>query len=208
MERLQSYTHRELVGNIPDLRNKSLLDVGSGLFSVYAGAYIDCSHKAQESNNEDPEKPKEIQKNVIALDIKYSDKESAFYPERSVCADARNLPFDNDRFDIVTMGYLLDYFKNKTELAQVISESTRVLKEGGYLLGDVPLHPMRAIHEKYRRVKWYIDLPRYFYQANIYKRAMQDEGLTLVSADVGYNWESTQQYTTYYFVARKTQKSS
>lgn len=203
MERLSPYSRRELFGYIPNLRDKSLLDVGSGQFSFYAEAYRYCCRRAQESDSVAPEKPTEIKNDVICLDINYS-KKPAFSPEKSVCADARNLPFDNDRFDIVAMGYLLDFFENKTELSQVIGESTRVLEEGGYLLGDVPLNPWREASERYRRVKWYIDLPGYFCQAYKYERAIQAEGLTLVISELGYNWESVDKNTTYYFLARKT----
>lgn len=59
--------------------------------------------------------------------------------ENFLQADARNLPMEEETFDIVTMGKLLHYFEDE-EMREVVDETKRVLRPGGYVAGDIPIN--------------------------------------------------------------------
>jgi SAM-dependent methyltransferase len=66
---------------------------------------------------------------------------------KSVCADARQLPFSNDVFDYVVSNSTLDHFSSSGEIAAAIWEIYRVLRPGGQLILtlDNPTNPVLAL---------------------------------------------------------------
>jgi len=66
---------------------------------------------------------------------------------RAACADVRQLPFGDARFDAVVSNSTLDHFRSFEELALSIGELQRVLRPGGVLLLtlDNPLNPLVAL---------------------------------------------------------------
>jgi SAM-dependent methyltransferase len=67
-----------------------------------------------------------------------------------LCADARNLPFRKQAFDVVVSTSTLDHFKAEQEIYTGLNEICRVLKPGGELLLtlDNPLNPLVWIRNK------------------------------------------------------------
>jgi len=115
------------------------------------------------------------------------------------------LPFDDESFDIVAMGYLHDTLEEKSVLKEAIDESVRVLKPNGYLIGDTPLHPMRPRYERLRVLKLLsgIDHPKYAEQIRSYQEAMNNGGLEFLKEGIGFNRDNIQMYLTFYFVTQK-----
>ena len=73
--------------------------------------------------------------NVIALD--FAETACRFQRERgvkAVCADARELPFRDEIFDIVIASHVLEHFPNPW----IVTEWMRVLKNGGWLIISGP----------------------------------------------------------------------
>jgi SAM-dependent methyltransferase len=66
---------------------------------------------------------------------------------KSVCADARRLPFANNVFDFVVSNSTLDHFSSNREIETAILEIRRVLKPGGHLILtlDNPVNPVLAL---------------------------------------------------------------
>ncbi len=200
--KVQSYTYEDLLKEIPDLETKKFLDVGSGRYSPFSLAYFSYLHKKATNQNKKTFVMEEFKKNIVAVDLKYEDKLDCILPEVSVCADVRDLPFGNETFDIVTAGWLLDYF-NDFELERVIDEVVRVLKPEGYFIGDVPLHPMRSIYESLRIPKLIIDIPRYWKQMKKYKEVMKRNNLEFLKEGIGFNSTEIDKYLTFFFITRK-----
>jgi len=55
------------------------------------------------------------------------------------CTEASNIPCENEKFDLVYMNTVVQYFDNQEYLAKVLKECLRILKPGGGLcIMDVP----------------------------------------------------------------------
>jgi SAM-dependent methyltransferase len=93
-------------------------------------------------------------KNFIAgIDIGFTPVRQAvdLHPGlKGICADARNLPFQDATFDAVVSTSTLDHFKVEREIYAGLSEICRVLKPDGALLLtlDNPLNPLVWIRNK------------------------------------------------------------
>jgi ubiquinone/menaquinone biosynthesis C-methylase UbiE len=61
-----------------------------------------------------------------------------------ICGDAENLPFENEKFDVVVATFLLHHFRTHE---RVMKELYRVLKGGGFFLSVEP--------NKWNPVTWY-----------------------------------------------------
>lgn len=118
--------HKEMLENINqviNVRGKNILEVGAGMggdgiFLAKLGANVsalDFSSKALAEINNNAKK-----ENVIINTIK---------------ADAQNIPFPDEYFDLVFHQGFLEHFKDSIK---IIKEQKRVLKKGGYLVIDVP----------------------------------------------------------------------
>jgi ubiquinone/menaquinone biosynthesis C-methylase UbiE len=74
--------------------------------------------------------------NLYGCDISQEMLNKAVLKEATyVCSDARNIPLDGNKFDLVYLHSVTQYFDNEEYLRAVIDESMRLLKGGG---GAVP----------------------------------------------------------------------
>jgi len=101
------------------------------------------------------------------------------------------------------MGNLLDYFlDDDSGLEQAISESARVLRPNGYLVGYVLLHPPR-LDDRLRMLKLPFDLPRYFWQRKKYLKVMEKQGLKPLKRDIRFYDAGDSKNLTFFFVTQK-----
>ncbi|OGG24463.1 hypothetical protein A3A79_04745 [Candidatus Gottesmanbacteria bacterium RIFCSPLOWO2_01_FULL_43_11b] len=168
-------THEELLANLlatTSVKGKKILEVGAGMGgdSIYLskkGAHVtvvDFTKEALEKINENAKKAK--------VTIK------------TVQADARNMPFADNTFDIIFHQGLLEHFKNPKEL---LIEQKRVLKSGGYLLVDVPQRYTTYTVKKHLLMilgKWFAGWEREF-SAGELEQLLTDEGYSVVRS---YGW--------------------
>lgn len=70
---------------------------------------------------------------VVAVDTREEELKDTPVGPKKVVADARDLPFDNETFDIVTAFYFLMYLQ-PSDYDAVFREAFRVLSEGGQML--------------------------------------------------------------------------
>lgn len=70
----------------------------------------------------------DISENLLAIARRKALLTGMEYRTRWLCGDALELPFEDDRFDAVTMGYGL---RNVVDIPQALREIWRVLKPGG-----------------------------------------------------------------------------
>lgn len=87
---------------------------------------------------------------VIGMDLSAATLAGARARQRGfkgVGADARQLPFEANCFDVILSNSTLDHFRTRAELEQSLGELHRVLKPGGSLLLtlDNPINPAVAI---------------------------------------------------------------
>ncbi|KAB2888836.1 MAG: methyltransferase domain-containing protein [Desulfobulbaceae bacterium] len=87
---------------------------------------------------------------VIAMDVAVSTLREArlHHPGMQVVsADVRNLPFEDETFDIIVSNSTLDHFADERQITGSIRELYRILKTGGCLLLtiDNPLNPLLAL---------------------------------------------------------------
>lgn len=63
--------------------------------------------------------------------------------------DIRQLPFENESFDVVVSCDVLDCFDNERERSQALSELSRVLKTKGFLILNLPAFPsLKSSHDE------------------------------------------------------------
>jgi len=189
------------------LESKNLLDVGAGPFCSFCRSYVSHIYERSKTKFETDKKAEQhatkFLRNTLAFDIQYKSEFKIDFPEISVCEDARKLPFNDESFDIVTMGNLLDYFlDDDSGLEQAISESARVLRPNGYLVGYVLLHPPR-LDDRLRMLKLPFDLPRYFWQRKKYLKVMEKQGLKPLKRDIRFYDAGDSKNLTFFFVTQK-----
>lgn len=119
----------DLVSTIGDLKNKKLLEVGSG-YGLFLATCLENGIKAEgvEPASQDPYK----------LTLKISQevlRRSGFNPNLISQAKGENLPYQTDLFDVVVSLFTLEHVR---DVKKVLEESVRVLKGGGYLYSVVP----------------------------------------------------------------------
>jgi ubiquinone/menaquinone biosynthesis C-methylase UbiE len=152
-EEVSSEIHEELLRQIfrhLDVKGQMILEVG-------AGGGLDSIALAEKGAK------------VIALDYSSTaiDKiaRNAAAHGAHLClviAEAHNLPFANDSFDLVFHQGLLEHFANPLKL---LLEQTRVIKKGRYILVDVPQTYNLYTIEKciaMRRGRWFTGWEREF----------------------------------------------
>jgi len=152
-EEVSSEIHKELLQQIfqrLDVSGKMILEVG-------AGGGLDSIALAKKGAR------------VIALDYSSTaiDRIASNAAAHGVylcpmIAEARNLPFANDSFDLVFHQGLLEHFANPLNL---LLEQRRVIKRGGHILVDVPQRYNLYTIEKriaMRRGRWFTGWEREF----------------------------------------------
>ena len=118
--------HEELLANLlstTSVKGKKILEVGAGMGgdSIYLakkGASVTVLDFTRE-----------------ALGLIRKNAKEAKVDINTIQADAKNMLFKDNTFDIIFHQGLLEHFKNPQEL---LEEQKRVLKSGGYLLVDAP----------------------------------------------------------------------
>ncbi|MEA2004134.1 MAG: methyltransferase domain-containing protein [archaeon] len=200
------YTHETFFGNIPDIETKTLLDIGAGPYCEFLWGYINSLNNSKNLWNK---KIEEIEKNTVAIDIKYP-KYTLLFPERCICADANTLPFADRSFDIVSMGWLLDYFSEENKetdnpkINSILEETNRVLKPEGYLIGDVLLYPNRYLNGL-STIPYILDCTfTYMQQIKGFSNTYEKNGFKMKEKAVGYNKRHIPHWITFYFIMQKT----
>ena len=116
---------------LSELRNKLILDVGSG-----HGGYL--KHLADDNN-------------LISLD--YPETNTRYSERPDVYGTASRLPFDSDSIDVILFLEVFEHVKNG-ELA--IAEINRVLKKDGILYFSAPfIYPAHDVPFDYKRMTIY-----------------------------------------------------
>lgn len=112
---LNSFEKDEILKMFRDLKGKKVLDLGCGTGRLirdirnYGGTVIAV----------------DISEEMLKIvEKKYPDVEM-------VCADAKNLPFNEGEFDVVVASFLIVHLKT---LEQVFAEVYRILKDGGIFI--------------------------------------------------------------------------
>lgn len=112
---LGSFEKDEILKMFQDLKGKKVLDLGCGTGRLirdirnYGGTVVAA----------------DISEEMLKIvEKKYPDVEM-------VCADAKNLPFNEGEFDVVVASFLIVHLKT---LEQVFAEVYRVLKDGGIFI--------------------------------------------------------------------------
>lgn len=131
--------------------------------------------------------------NIVALDLFVDEGKTSNYPNvRFRKGSALDLPFENDRFDMVMMQNLLHHVvgksvhESKKMLRRVISESYRVLKPGGRLLIVESTVPgwffvlESAVFSLFARINPLKHPATFQYTQEYIKEIAEDEGFSLL----------------------------
>ena len=116
-------------------KNKAVLDIGSSVGSFKkSGKFKESAETLKES------------KEYISIDI---DPNSG----ADIIADAHELPFKDDCFDIIIANNVIEHFYDPTK---AVSEMKRVLKKNGQLYFTIPfMHPVHEAPHDYSRLTRY-----------------------------------------------------
>src|SRR3989344_2808807 len=179
--RFAMYSNDALFNAIPDLESKILLDIGTGSESSYSHGFMESLYnKLVTKHGEDfaDEQIDGFYSHVVAVDIEVYKGYLSFLEDRLVCADGRNLPFKNESFDIVAIGWLLDLLANfkptedNSEIIKLMEELSRVTKPSGYVIGDVPLHPLQW-DGMFGIPMMILNIPEYYSQIASYRKIFE-----------------------------------
>ena len=136
-------------------------------------------------------------------------KNIVFFKKRCICADAMTLPFKDESFDIVSIGWLLDYFseENKetdnTKINNILEETYRMLKPEGYLMGDVLLYPNKSFNKLSTIPNILGSIPVYMQQINGFSNTFEKNGFKIKEKAIGYNKKIVPKSTAFYFITQK-----
>ncbi|MCK5062660.1 MAG: class I SAM-dependent methyltransferase [Candidatus Aenigmarchaeota archaeon] len=205
MLKFKPYTQESFFEKIPDLETKTLLDVGAGPYCDYICEYM---NNLISKNKFSDDELKRFKQNTIAVDINYP-KKIVFFKKRCICADAMTLPFKDESFDIVSIGWLLDYFseENKetdnTKINNILEETYRMLKPEGYLMGDVLLYPNKSFNKLSTIPNILGSIPVYMQQINGFSNTFEKNGFKIKEKAIGYNKKIVPKSTAFYFITQK-----
>jgi len=179
--KLEPYTRRELFEQIPDLENKTVLDLGSGAFCLYGLTYLDVLGTKLGKDKVDGYKD-----NVVAVDLEYDPSFGSFLAGTSIRGDAKSLPLQGQRFNIVAAGKIFNYFrKDYDKLSKILDEIDRVMKEDGYLIGDATLFPSLSPNRLLRPHKIALYWTSYMRQIKKYSKLMEEKGFKFLRKGIG-----------------------
>lgn len=205
---IKMYSLSYLFGEIPSLDGK-LLDVG-GADPYFSIAFLEDLDRRGYN-------PENYKRNITIFDrineeVARKYDKTGFFDKNQVeyvQGNVQDLPFQNGEFDIVALGRVLqDPFVSSPEKA--IKEVARVLKLGGYLIGDVPLHDTRD------KFKVWVNPKSILKKRNEYQNLIEKNGF-LVEGNIGCERPARYHLTlkervlrifgichkNFYFVARK-----
>ncbi len=142
----------KLVSWLRKIRNRKILDAGCG-----PGLYSILSAENNEVTALDLSKDalKIAQKEAEKAGVKISFKEG----------DVRKLPFDDNSFDIIISAGVMEHLP---DIEKAISEASRVLKTGGFLIGNVPYR--YTLFSVARAVQKFLGLWKIGYERSFTKR--------------------------------------
>lgn len=116
------------ISNVQLPQNSNILDIGGGV-----GRFSKIINQ-------------EAQHNAYSLDIQNTGAEKSANP---LIADASNLPFPDDTFNLVHSRGIFDQKLYKSNMQQLVSEVHRVLKTGGVLSVNDSDHPDDSFFEPF-----------------------------------------------------------
>lgn len=119
----------EMISFLGSLKGKKLLEVGCG-YGLFLAL---CLKEGIKAEGIEPAK-QEFYRFTLKLGKEIL-KRSGFSQQLIKNAEGENLPYKDNTFDVVTSLYTLEHVQ---DVKKVLSESTRVLKSGGYLYIVVP----------------------------------------------------------------------
>lgn len=146
-----------LNGAIANLKGKKLLEIGSG-YGLFLALCLKNGIKAEgiEPANQDTYKSTlRISKEILIR--------AGLNPKVIKQANAENLPYKTNSFDLVVSSFTLEHVQN---LEKVLKESVRVLKPNGYLYFAVPNYG--SFWESHYGIIWIPYLSKFL--ASIYVR--------------------------------------
>lgn len=93
-------------------------------------------------------------KGAVNVDLYTHDPKSNKKLATDVVADARSLPFEDNSYDSVVLGDILEHFEKQEDIQKALSEAKRVLVDGGIVIITAPedrreLHKQLPAHELY-----------------------------------------------------------
>ena len=209
----RGYGHWDLFRDVPDLEKKKLLDVGAGTHMVYTEwgykiALIDRFVDGGMNDDDAYDKATSyVKENTTTLDEQYggwNEFERQHVHSKLVVGDARDIKLPKESFDIVTVGWLFDLYKEKPdELQKIVDGCGGVLKPNGLFIGDVPMHPIKsnmcgsAVRGVLPYVIWFRN------QVKQYTELIETHGLEIVESGLGFIKNRKPHHTTFYFISQK-----
>jgi SAM-dependent methyltransferase len=197
--KLEPYTRRELFEQIPDLENKTILDLASGAFCLYGLTYLEVL-----GTTLGKDEVKRYENNVVAIDLEYDPSFGSFLDGTSIRGDAKYLPFRSQRFNIVAAGKIFNYFrKNYDELSRIFDEIDRVLNKDGYLIGDITLFPPLSPNRLLRPHKIALYWTSYKRQIKKYSELIEEKRFKFLRKGIGFMSDEITNSLKMFFVTQK-----
>ncbi len=200
---IRPYTRENLFSNISGLENMLVLDLGCGPHRNFSSAYLAHVYKKLATGECEYASHSSLHKRVISADIDYDSLLVLGALSEAVQADAVNLPFSDSSLDIVTSGWLLNTLDKHAQLDKALDEINRVLKIGGYFIGDVPLNPIKSKMRNFKNAEQISDIPQYFDQIMKYRDSISRRKFKINDIGIGFNSEQFFNCLAFYFEAQK-----
>jgi SAM-dependent methyltransferase len=206
---MTSYNRSDFFDMIPITGKELVLDIGASQMYDFSSEYISKIHIQKYGKYISLWDPiyTETTKNIYLIDELFANRVEEFKERTNVQNisgnDIRSLPYENNKFDIALLGYIFDHFiDDKTSLEKVISESSRVVKDKGYIIADVPLHPEYQINDE-KSIYELPNFPTYIDTIAEYKQLYNKHGFSIKHHGTGYIGKFTPRYLSYYILLQK-----